>query len=125
MGKDAPTLEETAAFLEAAQAAGPRDHALACLLALNGLEFAAICSATVEDLADADGQRFLHVSLTGGRPMPVPLSARTAAAIDEQLDGRAGGPLLLADDGGPLRPADAAAIVRRIVHAAGLGHRLG
>ena len=47
MGKDAPTLEETAAFHEAAPAAGPRDHALACLLTLNGLEFAAICSATV------------------------------------------------------------------------------
>lgn len=125
MGKDAPTLEEVAAFLEAAASCGPRDHALACLLALNGLEMQAVCAARVADLHDEAGRRTLSVSLTGGTPTAVPLAPRTAAAIDDHLEGRTEGPLLLADDGAALQRHAAAQIVRQIVHAAGLDYRLG
>jgi integrase len=125
VGKNSPTLEETAAFLEAAQRSGPRDHALACLLALNGLSMHAVCSAQVSSLGAAGDRRTLSVSLTGGSKTAIPLAPRTADAIDEQLDGRGDGPLLLADDGRPLAGHDAARIVRRIVHDAGLEYRLG
>ena len=127
MGKDAPSLQETAAFLEAAEAMGPRDHALACLLALNGLPLTSVCGTRASDLRDDGEQRTVLVSLTGEhgeRRMPVPLAPRTAAAIDEHLDGRDEGPLLLDDHGRPLSGPAAAVIVRRIVHAAGLEYRL-
>jgi integrase/recombinase XerD len=125
MGKDAPTLEEVAAFLEAAASRGPRDHALACLLALNGLSMQAVCAAQVASLHEEKGTRTLSVSLTGGPPIPVPLAPRTATAIDDYLEDRTDGPLLLADDGSALQRFDAARIVRQIVHTAGLDHRLG
>lgn len=126
MGKNSPELVEIAAFLEAAEEASARDHALACLLALNGLSIQAVCGATVGALRHlADGSTTLAVSLTGGPPRSIPISPRTAAAIDLHLDGRQGGPLLLSDDGTALQAQAAAAIVRRIVHAAGLDYRLG
>jgi integrase len=126
MGKNAPELVEVAAFLEAAEQSGARDHALACLLALNGLSAQAACGATVEGLRRlADGTTTLAVSLTGGPPTPIPIAPRTAAAIDEHLDGRNAGPLLHADDGTPLQAPAAGLIVRRIVQAAGLDYRLG
>jgi integrase len=126
MGKDSPQLVEVAAFLEAAEEASARDHALACLLALNGLSIQAVCGASVESLRQlADGTRTLAVSLTGGPPTPIPLAPRTAGAIDEHLAGRTQGPLLLDDAGTALQGHAAAAIVRRIVHAAGLDYRLG
>lgn len=125
MGKNSPELVEVAAFLEAAEEAGDLEHALACLLALNGLSVQAVCGATVASLRRrADGLTTLAVSLTGGAPTPIPLAPRTAAAIDEHLDGREAGPLLVGDDGTPLQGQTAAAIVRRIVHAAGLDYRL-
>jgi integrase/recombinase XerD len=126
MGKNAPELVEIAAFLEAAEEASARDHALACLLALNGLSIQAVCGATVAGLRRlADGTTTLAVSLTGGPPRSIPIAPRTAGAIQRHLDGRQEGPLLLDDDGGPLQAHAAAAIVRRIVHAAGLDYRLG
>lgn len=124
MGKNAPTLNELAAFLEAAEASGARDHALACLLGLNGLSEHAVCAATVGDLGEQNGERVLLASLTGGAPVSVPLAPRTAAAVDAHLDGRQEGPLLLGDDGGPLTEVAAAQIVRRIVRSAGLDYRL-
>ena len=64
MGKNAPELVEIAAFLEAAEEASARDHALACLLALNGLSIQAVCGATVAGLLDDPDQRLaLHVAL--------------------------------------------------------------
>jgi integrase/recombinase XerD len=124
MGKNAPTLPETAAFLEAAQAAGPRDHALACLLTLNGLTVEAVCGARASDLRGQEGRGELAVSLVGGRPVAMPIPPRTLSALEDHLAGRDEGPLLLADDGSPLGIQDAHGIVRRLVRAAGLGHRL-
>lgn len=126
MGKNSPSLPEVAAFLEAAQSAGPREHALACLLALNGLPMHAVCRARVSDLVDDHGQRaWVSVSLTGGRPTPIPLDPRTARAIEEYLDGRCEGPLLLSEDETrPLDQREASTVVRRIVRAAGLAYRL-
>lgn len=126
MGKNSPELTEIAAFLEAAEEAGALEHALACLLALNGLSVQGVCGTTVASLGRlADGTSTLAVSLTGGRPIAIPIAPRTAAAIDEHLDGREEGPLLVNDDGTALQGFAAAAIVRRIVHAAGLDYRLG
>jgi hypothetical protein len=127
MGKDSPTLQETAAFLEAAQASGPRDHALACLMSLNGLDVKTVCAARVNDLSlSVSGEPALMVALIGSRRTLLPLASRTYAALIDHVDGREQGPLLLDDDElTPLSAVAAARIVRRLARDSGLGYRLG
>src|SRR6266545_3658189 len=52
--RDSQTLgldrEEAVRFLGAAEAASARDHALACLLTLNGLRVSEACAADIADL---------------------------------------------------------------------------
>lgn len=50
-----PDREEAVRFLAAAQAASARDHALACLLTLNGLRVSEACAADVADLVSRHG----------------------------------------------------------------------
>ena len=55
VGDDSPTLglglEEARRILDAAETAGFRDHALVCLLLLNGLRVSEVCTALVSDLS--------------------------------------------------------------------------
>ena len=63
VGDDSPTLGldllEARRFLQAAEMAGPRDHALVCLLLLNGLRVSEVCTAHVTDLSSERGHRVL------------------------------------------------------------------
>ena len=124
VGNDSPTLgldsAELAVFLLASELAGPRDHALACLLALNGLRVSEICEADVDDLATVRGHRVLTITRKGGKKATAPLAPRTIEAIEAHLEGRTEGPLLLANDGGRLTRHGAARIVSRLARATGL-----
>ncbi len=92
---------------------------------LNALRVGEACAATVEDLAVVRGHRVLRrVRGKGGRLDVVPLAPRTTDAIDAHLAGRVDGPLLQANDGGPLDRHDAARIVRRLVRAVGITDRI-
>jgi integrase/recombinase XerD len=79
------------ALLEAAQASGPRDHALACLLALNGLRVSETIVADVADLALERGHRTLRLRRKGGKRQTVALAPRTAEALDAMLASRSTG----------------------------------
>jgi integrase/recombinase XerD len=117
--------DQLAAFLEAAAAAGPRDHALASILVLNGLRVSEICQADVSDLLDIDGHRALAVTRASGTRALAPLATTTTGAIDAYLAGRSTGPLLLDNSGrGRLDRHDAARIVRRLGKAARIGRRI-
>jgi integrase/recombinase XerD len=122
VGQDSPRLgldrAEAVGFLDQAEGTDPRDHALACLLTLNGLRVSEACEANIEDLGQQRGHRTLTVTRKGGRREEIPLAPRTVAAIDAHLGGRASGPLLLSNDGGRLNRFDAARIVRRLARAA-------
>ena len=122
VSEDSPTLGldlgEARRFLGAAEAAGLRDHALVCLLLLNGLRVSEVCSAQTEDVATERGHRVLRVKRKGGGRDLVPLAPRTMAAVDGHLDGRCEGPLLLANDAGPLNRFQAIRVVRRLCRAA-------
>lgn len=52
--------DELGSFLAAAQASSPRDHMLACLLALNGLRISQALGAEVGDLSHERGHRTLN-----------------------------------------------------------------
>src|ERR1700689_1035186 len=83
------------ALLDVAQASGTRDHALACLLALNGLRISETLAADVADLAHERGHRTLRLRRKGGKRQTVALAPRTAAALDAMLDGRSAEPLVI------------------------------
>jgi integrase/recombinase XerD len=115
---------EAVRFLDAAAAAGPRDHALACLLLLTGLRVNEALAAAVDQLGTDRGHQVLAITAKGGRRRLVPLAPRTAHALAEHLDGRPGGPLLLANDGGRLTRQQAARIVARLARRAGILKRV-
>lgn len=125
---ESPTLgldrTEIARLLAAAELAGPRDHALLCLLALNGLRASEVCAANACDLDFVRGHRTVTVMRKGGSRVEVPLAPRTSAAIDSHLGGRTTGPLLLGIDGERLDRHQVARIVRRLARAAGISKRI-
>ena len=122
VGDDSPTLgldlAEARRFLQAAATAGPRDHALVCLLLLNGLRVSEVCTAQVTDLSSERGHRVLRVARKGGRRDLVPLAPRTLAAVDEHLEERTDGFLVLANNFGPLNRFQATRAIRRLTRAA-------
>jgi integrase/recombinase XerD len=69
VARDSQTLgldrDEAARFLAAAETASTGDHALACLLMLNGLRVSEACAADVADLGIERAHRVLAVSLAG------------------------------------------------------------
>jgi len=110
------TRRELATLLEVARDRGPVAHTLVCLLALNGLRVSEACGALVEDLAVTGEHRTLTVTRKGGKRSTVPLSPRTAAAVDGLLGQRAGQRLLIGMD----RYA-ACRLVKSLAAAAGIG----
>ena len=121
---DSPTLgldgPELGRFLVEAERSGRRDHALACLLALNGLRISEALGADVEHLGEQRGHRTLEVERKGGRRATVPLAPRTAAAIDAYLDGRGTGPLFATASGNRLDRHAARKVVQRLARTAGI-----
>jgi integrase/recombinase XerD len=105
--------DELGRLVAAAAAAGPVEHALVCLLALNGLRVTEACRARASDLSLERGHQLLAITRKGGKQVVVPLAARTSAAL-AALE-RAGDELLLGCD----RFA-AWRLLRGPVHAAGI-----
>jgi integrase len=90
---------ELSAFLVAAGLSSNRDHALASLLALNGLRISEALGADVEQLNVERGLRTLRIMRKGGKQVTIPLAPRTARAIDLAVGEREHGPILLGVDG--------------------------
>ncbi len=111
-------MTEARRLLDAAETAGPRDHVLVCLLLLNGLRVSEVCTARVADLFSERGHRVLVLVRKGGRRDLVPLAPRTLAAVEEHLDERTDGLLVLANDGGALNRFQATRAIRRLARAA-------
>jgi len=68
---------EVGMFLVQAGIAGGRDHALACLLALNGLRISEALGADIEHLGVVRGHRTLTVTRKGGAIVTIPLAPPT------------------------------------------------
>src|SRR3954452_10164891 len=94
--------DEAARMLTAAAAASPRDHALICLLLLNGLRVTEACLANVGDLGSERGHTTLSLLRRGDVGEVIPLAAQTERALRDHLGGRHRGPLLTS--GGPVPP---------------------
>ena len=112
--------DELAALLSAAQTSGARDHALACLLALNGLRISEALGADITDLSTERGHRTLAIVRKGGRHALVPLAPRTCKAIDAMLSGRSPGPLFATASAVRMDRHAAGKVIRRLARQAGI-----
>jgi site-specific recombinase XerD len=116
---------ELGAFLVQAGLCGGRDHALMCLLALNGLRISEALGAQIDNLDYQRGHRTLLVHRKGHKTATIPLAPRTATSIDLYIADRTTGPIFLNSDNTQQLDRHAAArIVRRLAKAAGINKRI-
>jgi integrase/recombinase XerD len=106
-------------LLNAAARSGPRDHALACLLGLNGYVSEALGAAAV-DLSHQRGHRTLAIFRKGGKRAIIPLAPRTSDAIDAMLADRTAGPLFATATGRRLDRHAAGKVIARLARQAGI-----
>ncbi|MCP4968145.1 MAG: tyrosine-type recombinase/integrase [bacterium] len=112
---------ELGMFLVQAGLCAGRDHALACLLALNGLRISEALNADIEHLGLERGHRTLVITRKGGKIVTIPLAPRTARAIDLCVGERETGPILLNHDGTRRLDRHAATrIVKRLAKTGGI-----
>lgn len=111
-------------LLAAAEADGGHPYALICLLGLNGLRVSEACSPDIADLGGARYQPTLRIVGKGDKPAEIPLNPRTHEAIDQALQGRTEGPLLINRWGNRMQRHNAAAIVTRLARRIGVERRV-
>jgi integrase/recombinase XerD len=111
---------ELGAFIAQGQAAGPVDHALACLLGLLGLRISEACNINIEHLSQQRGHRTVTVLGKGAKLAVIPLPPRVARAVDAAADDRIEGPLLLTRAGNRMNLHAATRIVCRLAKRAGV-----
>ncbi len=112
---------ELGAFLVQAGLSGGRDHALASLLALNGLRISEALAADIENLDVNRGHRTLFIRRKGQKTATIPLAPRTARALDLYIGERQSGPIFLNAEGTARLDRHASArIVRRLAKRAGI-----
>jgi site-specific recombinase XerD len=112
--------EAVRALLAAAVESGDRDHALVCLLALNGFRVSETLASDIADLTTDRGHRTLTVRRKGGRRQTVPLAPRTSDAVERLIVGRKAGPLFITRSGRRLDRHAARKTVRRLARLAGI-----
>ncbi len=114
---------EARALLAAASTSSATDHALACLLLLNGLRVSEATNAQITDLGAETGHDILRISAKGNVKRVVPLAPRTRDAVAAAVGDRRSGPILSAD-GRPLDRHRAARAVARLARSAGVSKRI-
>ena len=115
---------ELGAFLVQAGLSGARDHALACLLALNGLRVSEALNCDVGDLGLERGHHTLKVHRKGGKTVIVPLAPRTARTVYLAIGERDEGPIFLNTNSERMDRHQAARMVRRLAKRAGIDKRI-
>ncbi len=119
------TRSELLAILDAAQKSHPRDHALVCILGLNGLRIGEVVTRDIEHLSRQGGYVTLKVDREKGGETPlIPLSPRTSWAVEQATYGRKTGPILLNREGNRLDKPGANRVVKRLAKEVGIDKRI-
>ena len=111
---------ELGAFLVEAGLSNARDHALACLLALNGLRVSEALAANIGDMGLERGHHTLRIIRKGGKSALIPMAPRTARTVYLAVGDREDGPIFLNSDGARMDRHQAARVVRRLAKHAGI-----
>lgn len=116
---------ELSRFISLARAAGPRQYALASLLGLLGLRVSEALNLDVEDMGMSRGHRTLKILGKGSKLAFLPMPPPVGRAVDQAVDGRAEGPILLNRDGTRRMDRFAATrIVKRLARETGITVRI-
>jgi site-specific recombinase XerD len=115
---------ELGAFLVQAGLSGARDHALACLLALNGLRVSAALNTDVDDIGLERGHHTLRVRRKGGKTVTIPLAPRTARTVYLAVGERSEGPIFITNTGERMNRHQAARVVRRLARHGGIDKKI-
>jgi integrase/recombinase XerD len=110
---------ELGAFLVQAGLGSARDHALASLLALNGLRISEALGGDIDDLEYERGHRTLKILRKGGKRAVIPLAPRASRAVDLYIDERTTGPIFLGAKGERMDRYAADRMVKRLARRAG------
>lgn len=117
------TRSEATRFL-AASKRNSTQHALVCLLLLNGLRISEACSANVEALSVEYGHRTLTVARKGGKVQTLPLAPAVARALDAAIGERTDGPLLLTVANTRMTRTNAAKVIARLGRRANIPYKV-
>lgn len=112
-------LDEAQRFLAAAAELGPTEHALAQTMLSTGIRVSGACDAEIGDLGMDRGHQVLRVRIKGGRSQSLPLVPAAWDALQASFDGRASGPLFMAERVQMYRQR-AYVIVRQVADVAGI-----
>lgn len=111
---------EFANLLNAAERGTHRDHALICLLGLNGLRVAEVAGIEIEDIERYQGSLVVSITRKGGNPQRIPMSSRTAWQVEETKGDRTTGPLFLTRGGSRMDRRSIGRVVKRLCIEAGI-----
>ncbi len=114
---------ELGALLVQAGLSSPRDHALACLLALNGLRVSEALGADILDLGLERGHHTLRITRKGGNPGLIPMAPRTVRTVYQAVGDREEGPIFV-HNGHRMERHHAARIIRRLSRQAGIDKKI-
>lgn len=120
------TRVELLRMLDVAKESRPRDHALFCIMGLNGPRIGEVLQMDIEDLSrSGTGYHTVKVKREKGGETPViPMSPRTSFAIEQTTYGRTSGPIFLNRECHRLDKPGANRIVKRLAKVAGIDKRL-
>jgi site-specific recombinase XerD len=115
---------ELSAFMIQAAVGSRRDHALASLLALNGLRVSEALNADIDDLGFERGHHTLAIVRKGNKHATIPLAPRTARAVQLYVGERSVGPIFLGARGARMDRHAADRTVKRLARRAGITKRI-
>jgi len=111
---------ELGLFLVEAGLSNTRDHALSCLLALNGLRVSEALGVDIGDIGLERGHHTLRIIRKGGKSELIPMAPRTARTVYLAVADREDGPIFLNNAGDRMDRHQAARVVRRLAKRAGI-----
>ncbi len=114
---------ELGMLLVEAGLSSPRDHALACLLALNGLRVSEALNTDITDLGLERGHHTLRIVRKGGRRALIPLAPRTARTVYQAIGDREEGPIFV-HQGSRMERHHASRIIGRLARQAGIDKKI-
>lgn len=119
------TRPELLKVLDLAKASGPQDHAIMCILGLNGLRVGELCAIQIEDLGREGGYHTVKVVREKSHePAVIPLSPRTSWAVEQTMWGRKSGPLFMMHGEIPMDRRGVDRVVKRLAKKAGIDKRI-
>lgn len=119
------TRSELLAILDLAQHTDPQDHAIVCILGLNGLRVGELCSLRVENVRRQGSYNSLTFKREKNPDLAVvPLSPRTSHAVEQITHGRHSGPLFMLRGEKPIDRRGVDRIVKRLARNVGITKRM-